>query len=201
MVDRFRACSDIHKVRLPPKCSCSPDAAVPTPTNGHCSPGKEALFDALKPPLTEDPDAASTADTAARLGMEPGTVRVAILRLRRRYRDRLLAEVAASVDAHTEAEVDEEIAALLVSSPRRRTSPKSATLTVPSLPGRTFAGLMSRCTIPRACAYSSASHTARAMRRASPKASGPEASSPARSVPSTYSITKKRCPAGVWPKS
>ena len=74
--------------------------------------GKAALFDALKPALTEDPDAASAAETGALLGMSPGAVRVAVTRLRARYRARLLSEVAASMDAQTEAEVDEEIAAL-----------------------------------------------------------------------------------------
>ncbi len=74
--------------------------------------GKAALFEALKPALTEDPDADSAAGTGAKLGMTAGAVRVAITRLRARYRAKLLAEVAASMDAQTEAEVDEEIAAL-----------------------------------------------------------------------------------------
>ena len=77
----------------------------------YISQGKGALFDALKPALGDD-DGASAAELGAKLNMEPGTVRMAILRLRRRYRDRLLAEVATSMDARTEAEVDEEIAAL-----------------------------------------------------------------------------------------
>ena len=73
---------------------------------------KAALFAALKPALTEDPDAASAAETGEKLGMTAGAVRVAINRLRARYRARLLTEVAASMDAGTEAEVDEEIDAL-----------------------------------------------------------------------------------------
>ena len=74
--------------------------------------GKAALFEALKPALTDESDAPGAAEIGLQLGMEPGAVRMAISRLRRRYRDRLLAEVATSLDAHTEAEVDEEIAAL-----------------------------------------------------------------------------------------
>jgi RNA polymerase sigma-70 factor (ECF subfamily) len=74
--------------------------------------GKGELFDALKPALTEDPDAASAAETGEKLGMTAGAVRVAINRLRARYRTKLLAEVAASMDAQTEAEVDAEIDAL-----------------------------------------------------------------------------------------
>ena len=84
--------------------------------------GKAALFDALKPALTEDPDAASAAETGANLDMTAGAVRVAVTRLRARYRERLLAEVAASMDVHTEAEVKEEIEALFraVALPTRR---------------------------------------------------------------------------------
>lgn len=74
--------------------------------------GKGDLFDALKPLLTEDPDAASSAALAAQLSMTNGAVRVAMHRLRARYRVRLLEEVAASMDAQSEAEVDEEISAL-----------------------------------------------------------------------------------------
>lgn len=74
--------------------------------------GKGDLFEALQPTLTEDPDAASAVQIGTRLGMDPNAVRMAISRLRRRYRDRLLAEVATSLDARTESEVDEEIAAL-----------------------------------------------------------------------------------------
>jgi len=74
--------------------------------------GKAELFDALKPTLTDDPDATSTAQLALQLAMQPGAVRVAISRLRRRYREKLLTEVAASLDEPTEADVNEEIAAL-----------------------------------------------------------------------------------------
>ena len=74
--------------------------------------GQAALFETLKPTLTGEPDAGSAIELGAKLGMEPGTVRVAVSRLRARYRERLLAEVAASMDAHTEKEVDEEIDAL-----------------------------------------------------------------------------------------
>lgn len=74
--------------------------------------GKTALFEALKSTLVDESDAPSAVEIGSQLGMEPGAVRMAISRLRRRYRDRLLAEVAMSMDAQSEAEVDEEIAAL-----------------------------------------------------------------------------------------
>lgn len=81
---------------------------------GYVQQGKGELFDALKPALTEDPDAVSAAETGERLGLSAGAVRVAVTRLRARYRQKLLAEVAASMDVETEAEVDEEIDALFL---------------------------------------------------------------------------------------
>ena len=80
--------------------------------SSYAAQGKAALFAALQPTLTDDTNSASSAELGLRLAMEPGAVRVAISRLRRRYREHLLAEVAASLDAQTEAEVDEEIDAL-----------------------------------------------------------------------------------------
>jgi hypothetical protein len=49
--------------------------------------------------------------------------------------------------------------AVTVTSPVAREMPKSVILTVPSSPSRTFAGLMSRCTMPAACAATSADAT------------------------------------------
>ena len=74
-------------------------------------------------------------------------------------------------------------------APSARAMPKSSTLTCP--PASTmFAGVMSRCTSPAACATSSASHTAAAMRTASPAASIPASSRTCRRVrPATSSIT------------
>ena len=74
--------------------------------------GKAELFAALKPWLTFEGDELSAAETGAQIGLDAGAVRIAVFRLRRRYRERLLEEVAASMDAGSEAEVDEEIAAL-----------------------------------------------------------------------------------------
>ncbi len=53
-----------------------------------------------------------------------------------------------------------------------------------------FAGVMSRCTSPAACATASASQTAAAMRTASPAGSSPASSRTCRRVgPATSSIT------------
>jgi DNA-directed RNA polymerase specialized sigma24 family protein len=74
--------------------------------------GKAEIFDAFKDHLTMEGDEGSAAEAGARLGLKPGAARTAISRLRQRYRDRLLREVAATMDAQTEEEVDEEIDAL-----------------------------------------------------------------------------------------
>lgn len=71
--------------------------------------GKAKLFDELKRHL--DGGAAPTyEDSATRLQMNPGAVKVAAHRLRRRFRDRLRAEVAQTVDT---AEVEDELRWLL----------------------------------------------------------------------------------------
>ena len=48
--------------------------------------GRGETFNALKVALTEDPRSIPQAELAARLGMTPGTVQVAVHRLRKRYR-------------------------------------------------------------------------------------------------------------------
>ena len=81
--------------------------------------------------------------------------------------------------------------------PSARAMPKSRTLTSP--PASTmFAGVMSRCTSPAACATSSASQTPAAIRAASPAGSVPALSRTWRRVrPATSSITMN----GVWPST
>ena len=72
--------------------------------------GKEELFEQLKPVLTETSRAVRYADIAVRLGSSEGAVKVAVHRLRRRYRELLRAEIAETVAS--EAEVDDEICCL-----------------------------------------------------------------------------------------
>lgn len=68
--------------------------------------GKSELFSSLQSFLT--PHAAERySDVAKRLGMSPGAVKVAVHRLRLRYRDKLMEEIAATV-AHRE-DVQNEI--------------------------------------------------------------------------------------------
>lgn len=76
----------------------------------HCQDGKDGLFEALYPCLEGD-DRPHYADLAGRLGMSEGAVRVAVFRLRQRYRELLRAVVAQTVA--DPLEVDEELRYLL----------------------------------------------------------------------------------------
>jgi RNA polymerase sigma-70 factor (ECF subfamily) len=73
---------------------------------------KAALFDRLGPALLAGGEAAPYAEVAAELGMTEGAVKVAAHRLRRRYRERLYAEVARTVDRLED--VEDEIRSLLM---------------------------------------------------------------------------------------
>jgi RNA polymerase sigma-70 factor (ECF subfamily) len=59
--------------------------------------GKELQFDTLKPWLTADADATPQAEAAAKLGISEDAVKVAIHRLRKRFRDAVKAEIAQTV--------------------------------------------------------------------------------------------------------
>jgi RNA polymerase sigma-70 factor (ECF subfamily) len=69
--------------------------------------GQAGLFAALEPALLCDPEAQARAALALELGMSDGAVRVALHRVRLRYRKLLQAEIAATVDApeHVEEEM------------------------------------------------------------------------------------------------
>jgi RNA polymerase sigma factor (sigma-70 family) len=73
--------------------------------------GKGRLFDRLATFLTMDDDAGSHDDAARDLGMTAGAVKVAVHRLRRRYRDALRGRVAQTLER--EEDVDEELRHLL----------------------------------------------------------------------------------------
>jgi len=72
--------------------------------------GKWRLFEQLKPTLTEESRSVAYAEIATRLDMTEGAVKVAVHRLRQRYRELLRAEIADTVSSPEE--VDEEIRAL-----------------------------------------------------------------------------------------
>ena len=69
--------------------------------------GKAELFDRLKGTLTRERGATPYAELARNLGLNEGAVKVAVHRLRRRYRDALHAEIAHTV-AKPE-DVDDEV--------------------------------------------------------------------------------------------
>jgi RNA polymerase sigma-70 factor (ECF subfamily) len=69
--------------------------------------GQAALFARLRPALTGGGDSDTYAAVAGDLGMTEGAVKMAALRLRRRYRDLLRAEIARTVA--DPADVDDEV--------------------------------------------------------------------------------------------
>ena len=73
--------------------------------------GRAALFDRLKDFLTGDDGAGTHADAAGDLGMTAAAVKVAVHRLRRRYREALHRRVSDTVE--TAEEIDDEIRHLL----------------------------------------------------------------------------------------
>lgn len=79
--------------------------------------GREIQFDRLKRFLTCDDDAGTHAEAARELGMSEGAVKVAVHRLRNRYRETLRSRVAATVAS--EEEVTDEIAFCLRTLTRR----------------------------------------------------------------------------------
>jgi RNA polymerase sigma factor (sigma-70 family) len=70
-------------------------------------------FDALTPYLTGDDSARSYAETATMLGSSEGAVKVAVHRLRRRFRDIVRQEILQTVS--TPADIDDELRHLLSS--------------------------------------------------------------------------------------
>ena len=68
------------------------------------SAGKEAVFEALKPLLTQAESALPYAGIGARLGMTEAAIKVAVHRLRQRYRELLRKEIAETVSNPDEVE-------------------------------------------------------------------------------------------------
>ena len=67
----------------------------------------EELFDTLKPYLTGDEPRRSYADAASALGLSEGAVKVAVHRLRRKFRDILQDEISQTVSSR--AEIEDEL--------------------------------------------------------------------------------------------
>jgi RNA polymerase sigma-70 factor (ECF subfamily) len=75
--------------------------------------GRGEVYHRLKPVLSCDPGAARYASLAAELGTTEGGLRVAAHRLRARFAAGLRAEVAATLDDPSPAQVEDELRALL----------------------------------------------------------------------------------------
>jgi RNA polymerase sigma factor (sigma-70 family) len=73
--------------------------------------GKRELFDRLKPLLLTESSGDSYREAASALGLSEGAVKVAVHRLRQRFREMVRAEIAQTVA--TPAEVDEELRCLM----------------------------------------------------------------------------------------
>jgi RNA polymerase sigma factor (sigma-70 family) len=73
----------------------------------HQTAGKTGHFETLKPWLTGDTENISQADAARRLGMNESAVKVAIHRLRRRFREAIKHEIGQTLS--DPAQVDEEL--------------------------------------------------------------------------------------------
>lgn len=76
-----------------------------------CEDGKSAHFDALKPWLTAEGDASPQSEAAAKLGLSIEAVKVAVHRLRKRFREAVKAEIAQTVGQA--GDVHEEMDALM----------------------------------------------------------------------------------------
>jgi RNA polymerase sigma-70 factor (ECF subfamily) len=71
--------------------------------------GRAALFERLRPYLTDNAAAPPHEESGRALGMTAGAVQVAVHRVRARFSAALRARIAATLDAPTPADVDEEV--------------------------------------------------------------------------------------------
>jgi RNA polymerase sigma-70 factor (ECF subfamily) len=77
--------------------------------NDYAASGRAAVFEALRPALIDHRGAASHAELAARLGLSVGAVQQAASRLRKRYREALRDEIAATLEDPSDEAVAAEI--------------------------------------------------------------------------------------------
>ena len=82
-------------------------------TEEYTAQGKRDHMDALKPYLTGDADGVGYRDAAARLDTSEGALKVAVHRMRRRFRATLLDEIAQTVSSPDD--VDAELGHLFAS--------------------------------------------------------------------------------------
>ncbi len=70
----------------------------------YCDRGREGMFEQLKTTLTEGRGGVACTELAARLEMSEAAVKMAVHRLRQRYREVLRAEIAETVARQSEVE-------------------------------------------------------------------------------------------------
>jgi RNA polymerase sigma factor (sigma-70 family) len=87
------------------------DRALATLSADHAAPEERKQFEALKPWLTGDNESLSQAEVARQLGCSEGTVKVAIHRLRKRFRELVKAEIRQTMN--DPAQVADELACLV----------------------------------------------------------------------------------------
>ena len=87
------------------------DRALNALAREHAQDGKEAQFELLKPWLTGDVESLSQSAAARELGITEGAIKVAIHRLRKRFRDIVKSEIAQTLD--DPSEVADELRYLL----------------------------------------------------------------------------------------
>jgi len=87
------------------------DRALAALAQEHKAAGKVEQFDVLKSWLTGDNENLSQAEAAAQLGMSEGAIKVAIHRLRRRFRELVKAEIGQTLNDPTH--IADELACLL----------------------------------------------------------------------------------------
>lgn len=92
------------------------DRALAALTQEHKAAGKTGQFDTLKPWLTGDTERLSQAEAARQLGMNESAVKVAIHRLRRRFREAIKAEISRTLEDRSL--VNEELGHLLTALSR-----------------------------------------------------------------------------------
>jgi RNA polymerase sigma factor (sigma-70 family) len=88
----------------------NPGGKMPPSTSGRMpeatAPANPSQFEILKPWLTGDTGQASQADAARRLGMNEGAVKVAIHRLRKRFRELVKTEIAQTVGGGADVQAE-----------------------------------------------------------------------------------------------
>lgn len=87
------------------------DTVLDTLRSDYGGSGREAVFERLRGFLTFDQDAGSYEEAASDLDMSPAAVKVAVYRLRKRYREALRNAIAETVAS--EEEIDDELRYLL----------------------------------------------------------------------------------------